>query len=261
MAATADRLTAAEIYERVESNADDELVRSSSALAFSGLGAGIAMGLTGLGVASGLAILGEGQWARFVSSMLYPVGFIAVIVGRAQLFTENTLYPVVVAVDRRDRRTFVGMTRLWTIVFATNIVGAFVFALLAVKAGGLDPKIVDHLVKLGRDAGDHSWSHVFVSGIFGGWLVALVAWLVSAAQRTIGQIVIIWMLTFMLGVAHFSHCIASSGEILSSVLNGTTRPGAYFAWLAAATLGNVVGGVFIVALLNYGQVRPDGPDS
>lgn len=72
---------------------------------------------------------------------------------------------------------------------------------------------------------------------------------------------IIWMLTFMLGVARFSHCIASSGEILSSVLNGTTRPGAYFAWLAAATLAERRRGVFIVALLNYGQVRPDGTDS
>jgi formate-nitrite transporter family protein len=65
------------------------------------------------------------------------------------------------------------------------------------------------------------------------------------------------MLTFMLGVAHFAHCIASRGEILSSVVNGTTRPGAYLAWLAAATLGNVVGGVLMVALLNYGQVHPD----
>jgi formate/nitrite transporter FocA (FNT family) len=206
MADTADRLTAAEIYDRVESNAEDELGRSASALGFSGLGAGIAMGLTPLGVASGLAILGDGDWARFVSSMLYPVGFIAVVVGRAQLFTENTLFPVVLLLERRNRRTLFGMGRLWAIVFATNVVGAFVFSLLAVKAGGLEPKIVDHLVKLGQDAGDHSWSHVFVSGIFGGWLVALVAWLVSAAQRTIGQIVVIWMLTFMLGVAHFSHC-------------------------------------------------------
>jgi formate/nitrite transporter FocA (FNT family) len=67
------------------------------------------------------------------------------------------------------------------------------------------------------------------------------------------------MLTFMLGVAHFAHRIASSGEILASVTNGTMRPGAYLGWLAAATLGNIAGGVVIVALLN-GQVAPDGDD-
>lgn len=113
MAATADRLTAAEIYERVEENAEDELDRRSTALAFSGLGAG--------------------------------------------------------------------------------------------RAAGLDPKITNHLVRLGEQAANHNWLHVFVSGVFGGWLVALVAWLVSAAQRTIGQVVIIWMLTFMLGSAPLVH--------------------------------------------------------
>jgi formate/nitrite transporter FocA (FNT family) len=257
MAVTADRLTAVEIYERVEENAEDELDRTSMALAFSGFGAGLAMGLTALGVAAALAVLGLGHWARFVSSMLYPIGFIAVIVGRAQLFTENTLYPVVLVLERRDGRTVLQLLRLWAIVFAANILGSLTFAALVVKGGGIDPKILHHLLKLGIDASNHSWVQVFVSGIFGGWLVALVAWLVTAAQRTIGQIVIIWMLTFMLGIAHFAHCIASSCEILSSVVNGTTRPGAYFAWLAAATLGNVVGGVGIVALLNFGQVLPD----
>jgi formate/nitrite transporter FocA (FNT family) len=258
MAVSADRLTAAEIYDRVSENAQEELARSSPALAFSGLGAGIAMGLTGLGVAAALAVLGGGSWPRFVSAMLYPIGFIAVIVGRAQLFTENTLYPVVLALDRRDRKTLGSTGRLWAIVFATNIVGALLFALLAIKGGGIDPKIIHHLVKLGREATHHTFAQVFVSGIFGGWLVALVAWLVTATQRTIGQIVVIWILTFTLGIAHFAHCIASSGEILSSVLNGTTRSGAYLAWLAAATLGNIVGGIVIVALLNYGQVRAEG---
>ena len=257
MAAIAERPTAAEIYERVEENGEDELARSSTALAFSGLGAGIAMGLSGLGVAGALGVLGLGDWERFAASIFYPIGFIAVIVGRAQLFTENTLYPVVLVLDRRDRSTFAETLRLWGIVFVTNVVGTLVFAVLAIRGGGLDPKIAHHLVTLGEDAANHGWLHVFVSGVFGGWLVALVAWLVHASQRTIAQIVIIWMLTFMLGVAHFAHCIASSGEILSSVVNGTTRPGAYLAWLAAATLGNIVGGVGIVSLLNYGQVKPD----
>ena len=77
MASTAERLTAAEILERVEQNADEELERRSSALAVSGLGAGMVMGLTGLGVASGLALLGTGPWERFAATMLYPIGFIA----------------------------------------------------------------------------------------------------------------------------------------------------------------------------------------
>jgi formate-nitrite transporter family protein len=256
MAATGERLTAAEILEKVEQNADEELGRRSSALAVSGLGAGMVMGLTGLGVAAGLALLGTGPWERFAANTLYPIGFIAVIVGRSQLFTENTLYPVVLALDRRDRQTLFQVARLWAVVFIANVIGALVFAAIAVEGNGLEPAISAHLVTLGREAANHTFRVVFVSGIFGGWLVALVAWLVTAAQRTIGQVVLIWLLTFMLGIGHFAHCIASSGEILASVVNGTTRPGAYLAWLVAATLGNIVGGVVIVSLLNFGQVRP-----
>src|SRR5581483_8563335 len=88
------RRTAREIFEKVEDNAHDELRRSTHALAFSGLAGGFSMGLTGLGVAAATAVLGDVPGHAFIANMLYPIGFIAVIIGRAQLFTENTLYPV-----------------------------------------------------------------------------------------------------------------------------------------------------------------------
>ncbi|HEY0388514.1 MAG TPA: formate/nitrite transporter family protein [Gaiellales bacterium] len=257
MAATAERLSAGEIYERVQSNAEEELGRSWPALAFSGLGAGLAMGFTALGVAAGLSILGEGRWQEFAATMLYPIGFIAVIVGRAQLFTENTLFPVVLTLQRGDRATLLDTARLWGVVFAANILGALVFAVLAISGGGLEQPIGDRMVTLGAGAVHHPFATVVVSGVFGGWLVALVAWLVTASHHTIGQVAIIWLLTFLLGLAHFAHCIASSDEALCAVVNGTIGVSAYGVWLAAATIGNIIGGVVIVAVLNYGQVRPD----
>jgi formate/nitrite transporter FocA (FNT family) len=65
----------------------------------------------------------------------------------------------------------------------------------------------------------------------------------------------IWLLTFVVGVGKFSHCIATSGEILSGVVAGAVLPSTFLRWLAVATSGNIVGGVVIVSLLNYGQVR------
>ena len=35
--------------------------------------------------------------------MFYPIGFIVVILGRAQLFTENTLYPVALVLAEKKR--------------------------------------------------------------------------------------------------------------------------------------------------------------
>src|SRR5690242_11986659 len=250
------RLTASEIFDAAKQNAREELRRSVRTLAFSGLAGGLAMGLTGLSVASLRAILGTGTWEELVSFLIYPIGFIAVIIGRAQLFTENTLYPVVLVLDepRKLRTNSVKMLRLWGVVFAANVVGAFLFALLAIRSAALSPDISSELVKLGVEAVNHPSAHIFWSGVIGGWLIALVAWMVTASQWTIGQVIMIWLLAFVVGIGKFAHCIATSGEILSAVVSGSLAASSYLHWLLFATLGNIAGGVVIVSLLNYGQV-------
>src|SRR5258707_5727602 len=95
------RLTAAEILQAAMENARDELRRSGMKLAFSGVAGGLTMGLTGLGVASLRAMVCPGASQPIAPYLLYPIGFVAVIIGRAQLFTENTLYPVVLVLDER----------------------------------------------------------------------------------------------------------------------------------------------------------------
>ena len=247
------RLTASEILAEVSAIAKEELRRSPQTLAFSALAGGLTMGLTGIAVASVRAMLGNGPWQDLVSYLIYPVGFIAVIIGRQQLFTENTLYPVIVVLDQR--RQFGKMLRLWGIVFFANVLGAFLFALLSTLTGALKPEILKQLIRLGTTAVDGSGAHFFWSGIIGGWLIALVAWVVTASHWTIGQIVMVWLLTFTVGVGQFSHCIVTSCEILSAVVAGVLPLSTYLNWLWPATLGNIVGGVLIVSMLNYGQVR------
>jgi formate/nitrite transporter FocA (FNT family) len=68
---------------------------------------------------------------------------------------------------------------------------------------------------------------------------------------------VIWVLTFIVGLGHFAHCIATSGEILAAVLSHGVTVGGYFRWLLLATSGNIVGGVVLVTLLEYGQVKVD----
>lgn len=252
------RRSAPQILEQVAKNGREELGRSSHALAFSGVAGGMTMGLTGMSVAIIQATLGPERTAEFVAHLMYPLGFIAVIIGRAQLFTENTLYPVILVLD--DRRHLPNMLRLWTIVFGSNILGAFLFALLAERTSALRPEYAQELVKLGITALGNSTAHIFWSGVIGGWLIALVAWMVSASHWTIGQIAIVWMVTFIVGLGHFAHCIATSGEILAAVCAGQAAAGAYAHWILFATLGNIVGGVTIVSLLNYGQVKAGEPE-
>jgi formate/nitrite transporter FocA (FNT family) len=185
--------------------------------------------------------------------VFYPIGFVAAIVGRAQLFTENTLYPLTLVLD--ERRHLAATLRLWAVVLATNLAGALAFALIAVDSGAVTATIVHHLTDLGHQASSGSWTSKLWSGVIAGWLLALVAWTIEATEQSIGQIALIWSLTFVIGVAGFDHCVSTTSEVLSAVVDGAVPVGRFLAWLSAVVVGNIVGGVAIVGLLNYGQVR------
>lgn len=247
------RRSAEQIFEQVLTNARDELSRPTLALLFSGFAGGLSMGLTGLSVALAISYLGDGPVQQFLAFCFYPIGFIVVIIGRAQLFTENTLFPVVLVLD--EHKHVLNTLRLWAAVFVSNVAGAVFFGWLLMKTGALPGNFSDSLAGLGVHAVEGHFTLIFAKGVIGGWLIALVAWMVSASHWTIGQIAVIWMLTFIVGAGHFSHCIASSAEIVAAIISGHLHFSNYFQWLLPATLGNVVGGVAIVSLLNYGQVR------
>jgi formate/nitrite transporter FocA (FNT family) len=247
------RLTAHEIYEHVVKAGREELTRPLGQLAWSGVTGGLLMGLSGLGVALMRSFLGDGEGARLASFALYPAGFIAVIVGRAQLFTENTLFPVVVVL--REPARLARLFLLWAVVLACNLVGAFLFTLLVSRTGAVKHGVVVKLAALGREAVERGTGELFWGAVVGGWLIALVAWLVSASHSTFGQLALIGFFTFIVGAGHFAHSIAGSSEVLAAVLTEGLPVSHFLRWLAMAVLGNAVGGVGLVSLLNYGQVE------
>jgi formate/nitrite transporter FocA (FNT family) len=252
-----ERPSAQDIYEQVASNARQELGRSSVSLAISGLAGGVFMGLSGLGNAIVIALLTlpgaePTPTTLFIAKMFYPLGFIVVILGRSQLFTENTLYPV--ALVLAEKKHFWKTMKLWGIVLPANVLGALGFAAIAGLTGALRPDMVQALAQLGQEALNHPAQTVFWSGVMGGWIIATVAWLVSGSHSITGAVMIIWMLAFVVGLGRFAHCIAASGEILTTVLIGQAPATAFLSWLGLAVAGNICGGVGMVTLLEYGQV-------
>jgi formate/nitrite transporter FocA (FNT family) len=245
------RPSAEDIYKQVAKNAQEELKRSSVSLAISGLTGGIFMGLSALGVGVILAHLGGGPGAYVVSRMFYPLGFIVVILGRSQLFTENTLYPVALVLT--EPQQIWNTMRLWATVLPANVVGAFVFAMLAGLTRAIPADVVQAIAGLGLAAVHQPASTIFWSGVVGGWIIATAAWLVSGSHSITGSVMVIWMLTFVVGLGNFAHCIATSGEILTAVLTHQLAWAAYPRWFGPALAGNICGGVIMVTLLEYGQ--------
>ncbi len=247
-----ERPSAQEIYEQVANNARQELGRSTVSLIISGLAGGIFMGLSALGTAIALSMLGAGKPMEFVAKMFYPIGFIVVILGRSQLFTENTLYPV--ALVLAEKKHFWQTMRLWTAVLPSNVLGALAFAALATLTGALSPEIVHSLSRLGMEVVAHPAATIFWSGVMGGWIIATVAWLVSGSHSITGSVLVIWLLAFVVGLGNFAHCIAASGEVFAAILTHQLPWRAFGRWFGPAVAGNICGGVGMVTLLEYGQV-------
>jgi formate/nitrite transporter FocA (FNT family) len=99
----------------------------------------------------------------------------------------------------------------------------------------------------------HPPSAIFWSGVIGGWMIALAAWMVSGSHSITGSVALIWMLTYIVGLGNFAHCIASSCEILVAVLTHHASWTAYAQWFGPAVGGNICGGVVLVTILEYGQ--------
>jgi formate/nitrite transporter FocA (FNT family) len=197
-------------------------------------------------------------WAGTAAALAYPLGFALVIIGRNQLFTENTLEPVIPLLENHDLETLRLVLRLWTIVLCGNLVGALIFALLAATTPMLRSELGPQLLHISGEALAGGFGRVFYLAIFAGWLIALTAWLVQATQRTLAQIVLIWLTIAPISAFGFRHSIAGAVEVFYLAASGATGWGdAVARFVVPAVLGNIVGGVLFVALLNHGQVAAE----
>jgi formate/nitrite transporter FocA (FNT family)/protein-disulfide isomerase len=259
-AAVRDRFSADEIFQRVVATADEEFSRSNRLLFLSGLTAGIVMSFSFLGSAALTALLsgpggsgGSGS-ATALGYLLYPLGFIGVVLGSYQLFTENTLTPVTLVMTRIA--SIPALVRVWGIVLVANVLGAAMSAYVLANTGVFSPATATVASEFGAHFLELSWVDLFWKGVFAGGLVAGMVWLVHAARDTAARVFVIFLLTYMVAAAGLAHSIVGSAEVLYVVFSGDATFAAFFGgFLVPAVLGNTVGGVVLVALLNYSQTR------
>lgn len=238
------------VHDAVLIEGDEELDRSSPALAWSGLAAGLAMGFSMVGQGYLREMLPAAPWRPLVESLGYTLGFLFVVMGRQQLFTENTLTAVLPVLEERSKLRNMG--RLWGVVLAANLAGALLFALVAGHTTVFAPETRAAFAEIGREALEPGFWTLLVRAVFAGWLIALMVWLLPGAEHA--RFAMIVVPTYLVALAHFPHSIASSVDVLFVVTTGQAPWAEYGRFVAAALLGNVLGGVTLVAGLNHLQV-------
>ncbi|HET6656036.1 MAG TPA: formate/nitrite transporter family protein, partial [Gammaproteobacteria bacterium] len=245
---------AAVVYETVRREGEYELARPPGSLAWSGLAAGLSMGFSFLAQSLLVTYLPDAEWTHVVSDLGYSVGFMIVILGRQQLFTENTLTPVTELLRHRTLGCLTKVLRLWGIVLVTNTLGAFIFALLIGKTSLLTPEMHRAFADISLGAFATDFPTTLLRGVFAGWLIATLIWLMPFAQSNRVSVIII--ITYVIALGQFSHIIAGSVDAFYAVVTGHASWGAFFGRFYVPTLiGNILGGVPLVAVINYAQVE------
>jgi formate/nitrite transporter FocA (FNT family) len=235
-----------------------ELERPAMALFLSGLSAGLDVSL-GLLLMAVMHTLTDGVLPKPVSEILvaltYASGFLFVVLGRSELFTEHTTLAVLPVLDRRASPVQLG--RLWGLVYIANQAGAAAFAAFLVflgpRLGIIEPRVFGEIAS---GLVEHPGWVILLSGVLAGWLMGLLSWLVAASRDTIGQIFIVLLVTTAIGLCHLHHAVVGTAEVLAGVFSGQGATMADFGkFLLWATLGNILGGFFFVALIKFGHIR------
>lgn len=243
------------VYEAIRQEAEAELKRPNAALFWSGLAAGLSIGFSFLAQALLQTSLPDSSWQPLVSKLGYSVGFVIVILGRQQLFTENTLTPVLHVLKKKTLSSLKHTLRLWGVVLSANMLGALIFAFTLATTSVVDSSNMAALKSIALHALEGDYWNTLLRAVYAGWLIALMVWLLPVAENS--RLVVIIIITYLISIAGFPHIIAGSSEVFYALMTGIVSPSVAISEFFIPTLiGNTIGGVSLVAAINYAQLSP-----
>lgn len=247
-----------EILDEQIANALHEYKRSNKRLFVSAFSAGLEIGFSVFLIGI-LFTLFHGNLSpevlHVILSLAYPIGFIFVIIGRSELFTEHTTLAILPVLN--GAITVKSLFQLWGIILAGNLIGGNLFgtflAYFAPAMGIISQEAFSHLA---HNMVEAPLQLILISAIIAGWLMGLLSWLVASSQETISRLFAIILVTATIGIGGLHHSIVGSIEIFIGLL---IDPGIhlrdYLSVEVVSILGNALGGVFFVGIVKFGQKK------
>ena len=255
----AESLSPKMIFEVIRRDGQEEMDRPNRSLMWSGIAAGVMISMSVLGEAIFRTYLPDAKWSYLVENLGYSLGFLIVILGRMQLFTENTITTVLPVMHNPTRAMFGRMASLWAIVLAANVVGAFAAAMVFAHTSAIPPDLLPAIEELSRHATGFPPLEAFQRAIPAGILVAAIVWMLPESEGF--GFFLILTFTWLIAAGDFTHIVAGSVEMAYLMVQGMLPLGdAVFGFFLPVLAGNILGGTAIFALLAFGQVREELPD-
>ena len=247
---------AAVLHEIIRAQGEQELERSIAALWWSALAAGLTMGLSLMAMGLLNSRLPNGEGFKVIASFGYCAGFLAVILARQQLFTENTLTAVLPVMTKPSLNNFARLIRLWSVVLVGNLCGTLLVAYVMLHLPIFDSKTDLAFLEIGRKVMENHTGQMFAKGIISGWMIATMVWMIPSMESA--KMWIIILITYLMALGDFTHIVVGSAEVSYLVFAGELGWKDFWLGFAGPTLaGNIIGGSFIFALLSHAQIRSE----
>lgn len=244
------------IYEVVRRLGIEEMERPLTSLWWSGVAAGLSISFSLLAQAILLAHLPDTSWRVLVTSFGYSLGFLIVILGRQQLFTESTITVVLPVLKDVNAGTIWRMGRLWAIVLVANLAGTLFASLFCTFFPVLPAELYQSMLTISREMAEIGWWPMVFRGITSGFLMAALVWMLPTAENA--KIPVIVLMTWLIAVGSFTHVVAGSMEAWLLVLAGDWHWWQMLGqFLVPVLIGNMIGGTALFALISYAQVMEE----
>lgn len=244
------------VYQVVRQEGERELKRPAAALWWSGVAAGMAIGLSVYAEALLHVHLPDAGWRALVENLGYCAGFLVVILSRHQLFTENTITPILPLMVRRTRSCLFAVARLWLIVAAANLTGALLFACFVTFSSVVDAKTLAAMLGLGQHLLSYDWMRMFATAIAAGFLMASLVWIMPSVKGS--EFWVIALVSYLIALGGLTHIVSGGVEMLMLVVSGEIALSDFlFRFGLPVFLGNVIGGTGLFSLIVFAQVRQE----
>lgn len=253
------RLHARTVYEIIAAEGEAELSRPTMSIFWSAVAAGIAISFSLVAEASLRADLPDRNWRHLVENLGYTAGFLLVILSRLQLFTENTITPVLPALKSPSQRTITGMGRIWAVSFSANLIGGAFAAFLIVHGDVLEGDVTASALEISRHVEQMGARETFLRALPAGFIIAGLVWMMPSSEGS--EFWIIFIFIYLIALGDFAHVIVGSVELSALVWAG--EAGLFKVALhnvLPALVGNILGGTGLFALLAWAQVREEISD-
>lgn len=250
--------TPSDIFRRAIEEGERRLGQSLLELVSTGFIAGftIVFGITALGIVHAMLEPLSGAVAELAGALAFGIGLVFLVVGRAELFTENFFGPVATVVVRRKAGTAASLLRLWSVTFLLNLVGGTLFVLILSVDGALPSDTAGALEAIAQEIVDRGALAGFAKAIAGGALVTLLSYLLEAVNSVGSRIALAYLTGFLLALGPFDHVVVASLHVVFGIVLGAPIGfGALGQVLIVVTAGNLLGGLGLVTLTHITQAK------